>query len=302
MKTAVLFLVFNRPDVTKKVFDTIRAARPSRLYVSADGARTGKDGEPERCEEVRKIVTEVDWPCEVKTLFRDENYGCKRAVSEGISWFFENEEEGIVLEDDCVADPSFFVFCEELLERYRHDKRISLISGINFQFGRRRNDDSYYFSKYTHIWGWATWRDRWVNSYDVTISKWPRIRDEGWLDDMVGDKQEVIFWKKIFERVYKGEIDTWDYQWVLANWIEGRMSIIPSVNLVSNIGFNGDATHTKAESEFSDMECVSIQFPLKHPELMIKNRMADEFSERTCFRVPFIRRVRNRLAWIMRRK
>ena len=171
LNTAVLFLVFNRLDTTKQVFETIRQAKPQRLYIAADGARASRVGEAAQVQAVRDYVTShVDWECEVKTLFREQNLGCKYAVSSAIAWFFENEEMGIILEDDCLPDPTFFNFCQELLARYRHDQRIGVISGDNFQFGHRRNDDSYYFSKYVHIWGWATWRDRWVNSYDVTIA------------------------------------------------------------------------------------------------------------------------------------
>ena len=161
MHSPVLFLVFNRPETTRRVFEAIRTAKPSRLYIAADGPRLEREGERANCEEVRKIALEVDWECDVKTLFRDENLGCKRAVSEGISWFFEHEDEGIILEDDCLPDRSFFSFCKDLLERYRHDTRIMVISGVNFQQGRKRTEYSYYFSIYPHCWGWATWRSAW---------------------------------------------------------------------------------------------------------------------------------------------
>ena len=155
MHSPVLFLVFNRPETTRQVFEAIRTAKPPRLYIAADGPRLEREGERASCEEVRKIALEVDWECDVNTLFRVENLGCKRGPSEGISWFFEHEDEGIILEDDCLPDQSFFSFCEELLERYRNDTRIMAISGNNFQHGRKRTEYSYYFSRYFHGWGWT---------------------------------------------------------------------------------------------------------------------------------------------------
>lgn len=300
LDTPVAFLIFNRPDTTQRVFDEIRRARPLKLLVVADGPRIDRLGEAEKCEAVRTIIENVDWPCEVLKNYSDTNLGCKRRVSSGLDWVFEQVEEAIILEDDCLPDPTFFRFCQEMLERYRHDQRIGMISGDNFQFGNRRNDDSYYFSKYVHIWGWATWRDRWLGSYDVAMAKWPQIRDEAWLADMVGTTREATYWQKIFERVHRGEIDTWDYQWVFANWVEGRLSVIPSVNLISNIGFNrSDATHTGGESDLANLPVCPLSFPLKHPLGVVRNLRDDKYSEKKCFQVPIMKRIRNKLAgWL----
>jgi hypothetical protein len=299
LTTPVAFIIFNRLDTTRRVFAEIAKARPSKLLVIADGPRANRLGEAEKCAQTRAVIDGVDWDCEVLTHFSEVNLGCKRRVSSGIDWVFEQVEEAIILEDDCLPDPTFFRFCQELLERYRHDQRIGMISGDNFQFGNRRNDDSYYFSKYVHIWGWASWRDRWANSYDVTMARWPRIRDEAWLTDMVGNAREALFWHKVFERVYRGEIDTWDYQWVFANWVEGRMTILPAVNMISNIGFDANATHTTGDSELANLARCPISFPLKHPPGVFKNVQADMFSEKRCFRVPLVKRVRNKLAgWL----
>lgn len=299
LTTPVAFIIFNRPDTTERVFTEIAKAKPPKLLVVGDGPRANRLGEAEKVAATRAIVKRVDWDCEVLTHFSEVNLGCKRRVSSGIDWVFEQVEEAIILEDDCLPDPTFFRFCQELLERYRHDQRIGMISGDNFQFGNRRNDDSYYFSKYVHIWGWASWRDRWANSYDVAMSRWPRIRDEAWLTDMAGNVREAVFWHKVFERVYRGEIDTWDYQWVFANWVEGRMTILPSVNMISNIGFDGNATHTTGDSDLANLARCPIGFPLKHPPGVFKNVQADMFSEKRCFRVPLVKRVRNKLAgWL----
>lgn len=302
INTAVLFLVFNRLDTTKQVFEAIRQARPPRLYIAADGARASRGDEEKKIQAVRDyVLNHIDWECEVKTLFRDKNLGCKYAVSGAISWFFENEEMGIILEDDCLPDHSFFYFCQELLERYRHDQRISMISGINQQFGKIRNKDSYYFSKYTHVWGWASWRNRWSGSYDVALNKWPAIRDGEWIADMVGHKQEARHWHNIFERVYRDEIDTWDYQWVFANFLNGRISILPNVNMISNIGFNEDATHTRDYSELANQRRFSVEFPLIHPLGVFKHVQADEFTHRISYaRLSLLKRVINRIKRLLR--
>ncbi len=291
LKTAVLFIIFNRPDTTKQVFDAIRQAGPLKLFIAADGPRKDRPGEAEKCADARDIATAVDWECAVETLFQNDNLGCKIAVSNAITWFFENVKEGIILEDDCLPTPTFFRFCQELLYCYRHDQRIGMISGDNFQSGNYRNDDSYYFSKYVHIWGWASWRDRWDRSYDVNMTKWPRIRDEGWLADMVGDPSEAGYWQTIFERVHRDEINTWDYQWIFANWLEGWLSITPTVNLVSNIGFGENATHTKLRSAFSGMKTDEISFPLKHPLFMVRNATADFYTSRMMFYRPLWKRI-----------
>jgi hypothetical protein len=299
LTSPVALIIFNRPDTTERVFAEIAKVKPPKLLVVSDGPRGNRPGEAEKVAAARAIIKRVDWSCEVLTNFSEVNLGCKLRPSSGLDWVFEQVEEAIILEDDCLPDPSFFRFCQELLERYRHDQRIGMISGDNFQFGRRRNADSYYFSKYIHIWGWATWRDRWSGSYDVTMAKWPRIRDEGWLADMVGNTREAAYWKRIFEHVYRGEIDAWDYQWLFANWVEGRMSILPTVNLISNIGFDKNATHTTGVSDLANLARNPIVFPLTHPAGVFRNIQADQFSEHTCFRVPLMKRVRNRLAgWL----
>lgn len=299
LRTPVAFIIFNRPDTTERVFAEIAKAKPPKLLVVADGARVDRQGEAEKVAAARAIIDRVDWECEVLTNFSEVNLGCKKRVSSGIDWVFEQVEEAIILEDDCLPDSTFFRFCQGMLERYRHDQRIGMISGDNFQFGRRYGDDSYYFSKYVHIWGWATWRDRWAGSYDVTLAKWPTIRDEGRLVDMVGDAREARYWGKIFERVHHGLIDTWDYQWVFANWVNGRLSIVPAVNLISNVGFGQNATHTTGASDLENLPVTPIKFPLSHPLGVFKNIQADSFSEKKCCSAPLWKRIRNKVAgWI----
>jgi hypothetical protein len=212
--------------------------------------------------------------------------GCKVRVASGIDWVFNQVEEAIILEDDCLPEQSFFRFCEELLDRYRSDLRVGMISGDNFQFGRRENQDSYYFSKYMHIWGWATWRDRWVGSYDVSMSDWPNIREQRLLGDFLGDQKEAAFWSSIFDKVYSGKIDTWDYQWTFINLIKNRVGILPALNLISNIGFGMEATHTVRKNNLANLPITPIHFPLTHPVEVVKNEMADKFTKNNWFMLP----------------
>lgn len=274
LQSAVLFLIFNRPDPTARVFDAIRSARPSRLYVAADGAREGRPGEAERVAMVRQIATAVDWPCEVRTLFRDRNLGCKRAVSEGITWFFSHEEAGIILEDDCLPGPSFFRFCEELLEKYRHDPRVWAISGANFHGDRHRGRATYFFSHYVHIWGWATWRRAW-SQYDADLGWWSTWRRSRAFRGAFPDAVERRYWLKTIDRVARGEVDTWDYQWFATMRRHGGVAASPNVNLVSNIGFGADATHTQADEASQSEIAVGVVTELEHPEDVAPDAVAD---------------------------
>lgn len=276
----ILLLIFNRPDLTFKVFDEIRKCSPAKLFISADGPREHVPKDKERCDQAREIIRKVDWDCEVKTLLRDQNLGCKAAVSSGIDWFFRNEEKGIILEDDILPDHTFFRFCEELLEYYKDDKRIMMISGDNFQFGKKPVEHSYYFSRYTHIWGWATWRRAW-NYYDVNMKLWPEIRDKGLLESILFNKREVSYWSNIFDKVYCGKIDAWSYQWLFACWLQNGLTILPRVNLVSNIGFGISGTHTSVRSILANLEREQIVFPLSHPSYKFRNVVADRFTEKS---------------------
>jgi hypothetical protein len=298
LKTPVLFLVFNRPEETERALDRIRQARPGRLYVAADGPRPDRSGEGDVCGQVRDIATRVDWDCELKTLFRKDNLGCRKAVSSALDWFFENEEEGIILEDDCLASRSFFPFCQELLDRYRDDNRIMVVSGNNFQFGRRRTDNSYYFSRYNHCWGWATWRRAWL-LYDADLRHWPRVRDEGYLEDILSHPSLVSYWTRIFDIAYRDEVDSWAYRWTFTCWIQNGLSILPGVNLVSNIGFGDAGTHTRGDHPVANLPTEDLTFPLKHPMEMIRDDRADWHTHTLLFepkvREGLIRRIRKML-------
>lgn len=272
----MLFLVFNRPDTTYQVFEAIRRAKPQFLYVAADGPREGVEGEAQLVAKVRKIASLVDWPCELKTLFREKNLGCKRAVSGAITWFFEQVEQGIILEDDCLPHGDFFHFCEILLDRYADDGRVSVITGNNFQNGRKRGDGSYYFSRYNHVWGWASWRRAWQH-YDGDLRFWPNWKRSGaWLSEFP-DRVERRYWEGIFDQMYDKQIDTWDYPWTASIWYHAGLTATPNVNLVSNIGFGPDATHTtSAYSPLALMATTAIG-GLVHPAFIAQDRSADRY-------------------------
>jgi len=286
MNDAVLFIVFNRPDPTARVMNAIREAKPPRLYVAADGPRNHKSGEKEKCELVRKIATDVTWPCEVKTLFQKENLGCGKGVSSAITWFFQHEEKGIILEDDIVPNLSFFPFCEELLIKYKDEKQIWQIGGSNFQKGKKRGDGDYYFSRYSHIWGWATWADRWKH-YDFELS---RLKDASFLTKVFKQPEVCQFWQNNFYKMKELKIDTWDHQWTFTVWEHEGLAIIPNKNLISNIGFSLDATHTKKPSEFSQMPSYSIEIK-NHPSQIQVNEEADLFTFHHHYARPFLVKV-----------
>ena len=274
----VLFIVFSRPNTTARVFDAIRRARPTRLYVAADGARDDKPGESERCEEVRNIVTAVDWPCELFTFFRDENHGCGEQVTSAIGWFFEHETEGIILEDDCLPSRTFFAFCAELLERYRNDTRVMMIGGNNLEPQHLREPEySYTFSKLTYIWGWATWRRAW-KLHDFKMPLFGEVDKKGYLLPQYCSMYERDLFQYVFGKMYTGDDaltsrrNIWDYQWQFACKIHSGLVIVPAVNLVSNIGFGEFATSTSGDAPGQGLRCEDVELPMVHPEfIMVEN-------------------------------
>lgn len=293
MNSAVLFLVFNRPGTTKKVFEAIRQAKPPRLYLSADGPRLDVLGEMEKSADVRQITSNVDWPCEVKTRFSDENMGCKLAVSSAIDWFFEQEDEGIILEDDVLPDPSFFSYCDALLEKYRDDESVATISGCNFISNHIDLDSSYFFSRYCHIWGWATWRRSW-NLYDVNMKDWPSWKNGGGLELISdGSANFESYWREIFQSVSDGNLDTWDYQWIFRCWKNGSVSILPTYSLVENIGFGEYATHTTGHIPKYIRESAprEVSFPLIHPQKVAASDDIDRIITRYAYSYSFILRL-----------
>ncbi len=278
----VLLLVFNRPQPTRRVFAAIRQARPARLYVAADGPRADRPGDAAACAEARAVVLNgVDWPCEVKTLFRPENRGCGRGPAEAITWFFEHEPEGIILEDDCLPSASFFRFCQEVLARYRHDSRVMHIGGGNFAYEARQpapaGADSYHFSGRVHSWGWATWRRAW-QQFDFNLTQLPALRRSGALARAYSSFLERAYWLRKFEQV-RAEVESahiWDYQWHFAVAAHAGLTVVPAVNLMTNIGFGTDATHTHdPRAQLAHPAAGEMTFPLRHPAHLTRDRRRD---------------------------
>lgn len=272
MKSPVLFIIFKREDTTKRVFERIREARPPRLYIAADGPRKGRQDEIEKCTATRKIVEHIDWPCEVSRLYRKENLGCGKGVSDAISWFFEHEEQGIIIEDDILPHIDFFRYCDEMLDRYRDDFRIQLISGWNRFYDGYKTDASYYMSNTMHIWGWASWRRVW-ETYIFDTEKLPYELFRNNISKRVLYPESYL---DTFKKMQDHAIDTWDYQLYYNQIIYGRYSIIPYVNMIENIGFgNDDATHTKASDIKISMHKYSSPYPLHHSSVLFEDSYAD---------------------------
>lgn len=275
LESPVLFIVFNRPDTTQVVFNAIRTARPPRLYIAADGPRTNVEDDERKCLEVRKTFDHIDWPCTVNLLYREKNLGCGIALSSALNWYFSAEPEGIVLEDDCLPSQSFFWYCQELLERYRHDTRIMHIGGNNFLNGWRRSQRySYYFSRSGHIWGWATWRRAW-QYYDLYMSLYRELKTRGFFDHFFLNRLEKFYRFRKFDRISNGQIDTWDYQWDFARYIHSGLAIVPEKNLVRNLGFGAGATHTTGDGPYSRLEAEEAEFPLRHPDYVLRDLDCD---------------------------
>ena len=293
-KTPILFLIFNRPDTTIQVFEAIKQIRPAFLFIAADGPRKNRSGEFEKCQETRDfVINAIDWDCEVKTLFRDENLGCGKAVSSAITWFFENVEEGIILEDDCLPNSDFFQYCTELLDYYRNDPRIMHISGNSLRKKANMNKGSYYFSAHSHIWGWASWRSVW-NKYSFTLDNIDEPSFKRLASDYLTLKGDQEYWTKIFLKMKRLEIDTWDYQLTFSIWKSGGLSIIPNVNLVTNLGFGIEATHTKKENELANMPSLKI-LPLRHPQQIKIDRKADQSFYRNYINKNIFKKVVSKL-------
>ncbi len=282
LDTPVLFLIFNRPAETKQVFEAIRLAAPRYLYIAADGPRLNVESDIERCRMVRQIIHEIDWNCEVSTLLRVKNLGCKKAVSEAITWFFELVEQGIILEDDCLPDQSFFRYCEVLLERFKHNDKIISIGGTNLGYSFSRNH-SYSYTRFLNMWGWATWR-RASKLVDYDMTDWKkkgfknlflhrRLQDNYFSLDY----NWVKFWKGYFNSTANGEIDTWDFQWIFTQLLYKKLAVFPAHNLVKNIGFSQNATHTlDPNHRITKIELQSINFPLIHNENIEIDTMYEE--------------------------
>lgn len=273
--TPILLIAFNRPDTTKKLLDAIRNIKPTKLYIATDGPRLNNQSDIIKTQNVNSIFKKIDWNCDTFFLKRNKNLGCKLAVSKAIDWFFENEECGIILEDDCLPNYDFFIYCQTLLKKFSNNKEIFMITGDNFQQGKIHGNYSYYFSKLTHVWGWATWKRAWAH-YDVDMSFWPEFKNSSKFKNIFKSFTARRYFKSIFNEVYNGKIDTWDYQWTACVWFNNGLSITPNCNLVINIGFGPDATHTKSKNNYNPYKTNKI-LPITHPKEIKRNYDADLF-------------------------
>lgn len=302
MKTPIAFFIFSRPETTKRIFAAIRQAQPAKLFIIADGARTERLGESEKCAETRAIVEKIDWDCQVYRNYSDSNLGCGTRVSIGINWVFSQVEEAIFLEDDCLPHPHFFVFCEEMLERYRDDSSIMHVAGNHhlLRYQSQPFQYSYYFSRYPLIWGWATWRRAWQH-YDFKMRNFLEAIESGWLERYLKSKREAYVWNRNFGSIYHGSNTdlkpmTWDYQWVFTCWMQAGLAIHPTVNLVSNIGFGAEATHTQDETNrWANLPVASLTFPLKHPPFVMRDEQADRYLQNTQFDPSMLNKLKMRL-------
>lgn len=268
----LLLLIFNRPDTLQKVFDVIKKIKPLFLFIAGDGPRS--EEEIIIVSTTRDIINQIDWECNIQTLFRNSNMGCKLSVSSAIDWFFDHNEMGIILEDDCVPHLSFFKFCEELLIKYKDEKQVMQISGYS-AMNRVKLKESYYFAKFGPIWGWASWRRAWKH-YDVRMKKWEGIKENKLYKQYCDSKLEEKWRNHLYNKVYNEKINTWDYQWSFAKLINNGLSIIPVNNLVYNIGFGENATHTKNIVHQKIQNNMGINFPLQHPESIRRNKKLDK--------------------------
>jgi hypothetical protein len=286
-QTPILFITFNRLDTARQVFAVIRQIRPKYLYLASDGPRAGHEGEKNKIEAVRRyILDNIDWDCQFKVLFRVENLGSGKAVAEAISWFFEQAEQGIILEHDCLPSLSFFTYCAELLEKYKNDDRIYHISGSDPLLKKKETKNaSYYFSRSPMIWGWATWRRAW-RKYNFVIQDFVAFVAQKKLAGIFRRHCDQQRWLDVFCRTVKYKVNTtWDYQWVYTIWQNDGIVINPTLNLVSNIGFGAEAVHTAdLDSVFNNQPRYELRF-IRHPaEIKIAWR-TDAKIQQNCYGV-----------------
>jgi hypothetical protein len=274
----ILFLIFNRPSTAETVFQQIRAAKPKKLFIAADGPRPDRPDDDQKCRAARTIAEKVDWDCEVKTLFREDNLGCGKAVSEAITWFFDHVDEGIILEDDTKPAPEFFRFCAEMLEHYRNDDRVMQITGSSFNTRlTKESTDSYFFSDWDYVWGWATWKRAWRH-YDYRMTHYPEVSEKRYLDGNYTSLYERYYTQHMLQRSYyeNDDVTWWSVQWGFVRRINSGLVIVPTKNMIKNLGFGNEATNTFDGSEWSDIRIEKMEFPLKHPQFVVRDISIDK--------------------------
>jgi hypothetical protein len=294
MKVPVLLVIFNRPDKVLKVIESIKLYQPEKLYIAADGPRVNNNSDLEGCQKSRDVVNnKIDWKCEIITLYGKDNKGCSESVSGAVSWFFENEELGIILEDDCVPSKSFYIFCEEMLDKYKKDTRIASISGTNFIDTLYDYKYSYFFSKYPHCWGWATWKRSWLN-YDHNMLGWNEFYNNQGLDNFNDcNKTFNHVWGRMVNSVIQGKENSWAYRWTISCWQQNALTITPSKNLVSNIGYGENGTHPiDKDSPIINLLKHELKFPMKHPTMIYRNIAADKMADEIVFNINIVSKIK----------
>jgi hypothetical protein len=298
----VAVFIFNRPGSVSKVLEAVKKANPPLLFVIADGPRANHPEDKHLVSQARAVVEQIEWPCEVLRAYSDVNLGCDRRIATGLDWVFGIADRAIVLEDDCLPDPTFFPYCEELLERYENDERVQMISGSNVT--GISGSYSYHFSNCYHIWGWAGWARAWRH-YDESMLEWPSLRDAGWLRSHLHSRRGAEMAQVFFDGAYAGRLPQWDFYWAFTGWRRNALSIIPRVNLVQNSGYGAGATHqVDGNHPFAGIPARAISFPLRHPPQVKVLRKADRAVWNTLYsRLPAVRRrsVRRRLVSVVRR-
>jgi len=273
MHSPVAFMIFRRPELTARVFAEIARARPPVLLVVADGPKS--DADHAACTATRAVIERVDWPCDVRRCYSETNLGCRARVASGLDWVFGQVQESIILEDDTVPHPDFFRFCDELLARYRHDARVGHIGGTDHHRGAPRGDGSYYASRYTSIWGWATWRRCWLD-YDVNMARWPEIKAAGTYREWFATRGEADHMADVWDDIHAKRIDTWDAQWLFCRLLKGSLSLVPNGNLITNVGFHAEATHTRdTKHPFAELATRPPPFPLRAPSVLQVDQVVD---------------------------
>ncbi len=285
LNTPILFLTYKRFETSEKVFESIKNAKPKKLYFVSNAPKKNDKVELEKVQKVRSLLNEVNWDCDVVTLFRDEYLDVKESITFSIDWFFEHEEKGIILEDDCVPSQTFYPFCQELLDYYQNDENVYSIGGCCFLEDKNLLNNEYRFSRHTYIWGWATWKRAWLK-YDVKMTNWPEFKKSKNYKSIFKNFIICSYWTNIFNMVYENQIKTWDYQWVYSIWLNNGISIIPNRNLVSNIGFGIDSnfTHDKKSIE-SNIKTSDFDLPLKHITSKIENHNELKFVEQYIYKI-----------------
>ena len=302
MKSAVLFLIFKREDTTRKVFDRIREAKPPRLYIAADGPRQGRSDEVEKCSKTREIVENIDWPCEVHRLYRDKNLGCGRGVSSAITWFFEHEEQGIIIEDDVLPHLDFFEYCDEMLDKYKDDEKIQLIAGYSSFYNGYDSEVSYYMSSHLEIWGWASWKRVW-NTYEYDLGQIDRKVFKKKVENRLPSRNAKYFIRN-YDSMLHYSIDTWDYQLAVNQFMFERYTILPYVNMVENLGFGSeDAAHTKEINDMISNHKSHPILPIHHPSKFFVDIDADIITMRNQgeFVLPIIMRLLKKICTLLKK-